>query len=342
MPKLYFLLVVTGLFASLFVQGQDEHLTLFHRAPLHYNPALTGISQYETRAGLNYRSQWASIDKAFSTMSAYADRSMEFGFDRVAAGIILMNDRSGLRRLNASKVKIAGAYHKRLGKHYLSAGIQPGLIYQSINDPTLPDNYDPATGDFVQTNLDGQWVNPLLFDLGAGMTYQYKADDWQVGLGQSALHLTQPNLTFLDDPDARLSMRHVTYSWARWSVSPHSSVHPRLLYMTQNQATEGMFSVSYDHEIYGELYDAATVSGGVALRNNFKGYDGRNLSKSLDVISILFGVGWENYRLDMSYDLNTTDLHEATQYRGAFELALTYMTGFVPSIQKIAIPCIRY
>jgi hypothetical protein len=229
-----------------------------------------------------------------------------------------------------------------LGKHYLSAGIQPGLIYQSINDPTVPDNYDPATGDFVRTQLDGQWVNPLLFDLGAGLTYEYKAGNWQVGLGQSALHLTRPNLTFMDDPDAKLSLRHVTYAWSRLPVGTEGSIHPRLLYLAQNQATEGMLSVSYDRQVHGELYGSALVSGGVAFRNNFKGADGRNLSKSLDAISILFGVGWENYRLDLSYDLNTTDLHEATQYRGAFELALTYMTGYIPTIQKIAVPCIRY
>src|SRR3954451_21884956 len=71
MPKVSFLLVF--LFILLKAKAQDPHFSQFFASPLTLNPALTGKFDGDLRVTGNYRNQWPTINRAFTTTTVSAD-----------------------------------------------------------------------------------------------------------------------------------------------------------------------------------------------------------------------------------------------------------------------------
>src|ERR687890_2099287 len=62
-------------FIFLFVKAnaQDPHFSQFFASPLTLNPALTGKFDGELRVAGNYRNQWPTINRAFTTTTVSVD-----------------------------------------------------------------------------------------------------------------------------------------------------------------------------------------------------------------------------------------------------------------------------
>src|SRR3954462_7934254 len=71
MSKVFFLLAFLATVVK--VEAQDPHFSQFFASPLTLNPALTGKFDGSIRVAGNYRNQWPTINRAFTTSTVSVD-----------------------------------------------------------------------------------------------------------------------------------------------------------------------------------------------------------------------------------------------------------------------------
>jgi len=84
-PK-YIALMLMILCLSGEIFSQDVEMSQYFSAPLHLNPALTGIS-YGPRVTLNYRNQWSSLGDGFNGGYTTYMTGFDMHIDKIRAGI---------------------------------------------------------------------------------------------------------------------------------------------------------------------------------------------------------------------------------------------------------------
>ncbi len=168
------------LFICLSAKAQDVHFSQFFNAPLFTAPSNTGNYNGDWRVMANYRSQWKEVAKPYTTQSIGADAQYYLHNERFSGGLYIINDKSG-GNLKVNKFFASIAYHKRLKKHQLHIGLQPGFVLKNIdyNSETYPNQLDWDKGMYnnqLPNNESGIGNQLNYFDLnmGGGWDYQFK------------------------------------------------------------------------------------------------------------------------------------------------------------------------
>lgn len=165
-----------------------------------YNPAAVGAGDLMRVYG-SHRMQFTGIMDA--PMTTYFSFSSPFviGKSQHGAGVKFVNDRFGL----FSNQSLYGeyAYKFRLGKGYLSIGVDAGFLnlsfaVDSINQDNIAqveDNaYHTVTDDAIPHASGQNGVSGMGFDMGVGV--YYSAPTWWAGVSYG--HLTSPELDWAD------------------------------------------------------------------------------------------------------------------------------------------------
>jgi type IX secretion system PorP/SprF family membrane protein len=165
-----------------------------------YNPAAVGEGDLMRVYG-SHRMQFTGIMDA--PMTTYFSFSSPFviGKSQHGAGVKFVNDRFGL----FSNQSLYGeyAYKFRLGKGYLSIGVDAGFLnlsfaVDSINQDNIAqveDNaYHTVTDDAIPRGNGQNGVSGMGFDMGVGV--YYSAPTWWAGVSYG--HLTSPELDWAD------------------------------------------------------------------------------------------------------------------------------------------------
>lgn len=175
-----------------------------------YNPAAAGEGDLMKAAGL-HRMQFTGIQGA--PMSTYFSFSspFEIGKTKHAAGVRFLNDMYGL--FSNQTFHVQYAYRHKLGKGYLSAGVDLGFVnmsfdVDSVNLSTISGvasegNYFTEVDDAIPRNTGGgneKGASGMGFDMGLGI--YYTTPTWWAGASYS--HLTQPTLQWSDLSEVRL------------------------------------------------------------------------------------------------------------------------------------------
>src|ERR1043165_4580018 len=87
------------LFFAFGAQSQDVHFSQIYETPLLLSPANTGFFNGYVRAIVNYRNQWASMNKAYQTMGLSLDGGLFKSKKRPAfmgIGFTLFRDQAGV------------------------------------------------------------------------------------------------------------------------------------------------------------------------------------------------------------------------------------------------------
>ena len=146
------------------------------------NPALSGLSSCTYRAALNYRNQWASIvgPSSYQTYAGSFDIGLfrqAFNYSMLGLGLMVFNDVSGDGALTNLTMMGSLAYHQNMGgrgAHYLSVGIQGGLVQKSVDYTNLVfEKYDRP--EWWDPNLpSGEYGSDAFsyFDLNAGVNWR--------------------------------------------------------------------------------------------------------------------------------------------------------------------------
>ena len=325
------------------IAAQDIHFTQFYRSNQTLNPALTGDFRGVVRAGMIYSDQWNSISpENFNSVVAFAERKFLVSDDYVNIGVMAASDKSGPVRMGNQLVEFTGAYHNKIGPVVLLSGLQAGVAVRSINSGTYPAQYNHYIGGFdpdlpnQESNLSKSSAN---FDLNAGLGWKYESEGFDIVVGQSIYHVNKPDVSLVEGYKWHLSPRYVTHASADVKITNAVALLPSTVFKRHNKATEFLLGSMVR---LGSPQQELRFLAGSFYRNNIRGYRSTEFGKNVDAVSLNLGLLVNSFNIGLAYDFNISDLHEASNYRGAFEFALTYTYGIQVQPDRKEIPCYRF
>lgn len=325
-------LITIGLCCSFLVVGaQDFHYSMFTMSPLTLNPALTGNFVGDIRVVNNYRMQWSTVSKAYTTYSLGADMPLarkdkkKGSPDFFAAGVNVNVDKAGSTALRNNYYGGTFSYNKSLdgfGGTYFSFGANLGFCQRSIS--------------LAGASWGAQW-NGIAYDgalatgEGAGIGDSYNFMDMGVGLavtstgnqrfrlsgGLAANHITRPRVDFLGQED-RLHMKISVHGKAEIALGESSNAWlvPSVLYVQQGPAR--LINVGV-----GAKYQFSERSRYTDYQNE-KSFTVGTMYRMADAFSAYFRLDIASVGVAFNYDLNTSKLTAASNGVGAFEFMLIY------------------
>ena len=330
--KYYLLLIL--FFACRISQSQDIHFSQYYFSPIELNPANTGNYDGDWRFVNNYRTQWKEIIKPFNTLALGFDKPIYIYNEKLSAGFQFINDKSG-GSLKVNEFLLSGAYHKSLNGNSLHGGLQVGYVTKRIDlsDLTFPDqlNWDNGTFDNSLPNHETGLNNSLNYlDMNAGVAWNKKFKKIEPSVGFSVFHFNYPKESFFGQTN-RLKPRKVLTTEVTYNLTRKIDLIPRWLLVGETKASEMLMGSNLKYKLNSS--SVPYIFTGVYFRDGFK--------RNTDAAIVTGGLRYKNFDCGISYDLNISQLHVATNYRGAFEIAIIY-TAPNTRLTKIQIPCERY
>ena len=326
------------------IGAQDIHFSQFYMAPLHLNPAMTGVMECTDRLSANYRNQWSSvITKPFQTYSVSYDKKFAVAqYDYAGAGLSIWGDQVGTANLSTYQARLSGSYSKYLGgdrrkAHYLVGGVEIAYTSRSINFDKLrwgiqhdgQGDWDPTILD--QENLENN--NYQYLDMGVGLLYFSRLSEFSsFYFGLSSSHINRPQQSFLDNNQVKLYSKYTVHGGAEFSLNENFSVLPGFVSFFQgpsfqlNAGTSARFYLS-NFEDFQESFQFGVWA---RMVNNYN-FDIENqmvvdgsTSFGVDAVILSARFDYQQFGVGFSYDINVSDLSEASNGRGGFELSLIY------------------
>lgn len=327
------IIILTALIVTLGLRAdaQDLHFTQYNMSGMQFNPAATGGFYGTFRVGGIYRSQWHNGfgTTLFSTPMLYIDAPVYRGFrkqDWFGVGMTYSQDNAGTLRIGRTSMLGSLSYHFSLDKkqrHVLTLGYQwgnHGFKVKNIQD-AVPE--DQITGG---SSLD--MINPEAESYqGSNLGLQFSsqlAEGSKLTVGAAMFRLSRARLSLLQSGGGgiggsnRIPSRFVVHGGLEQDVGEQFLVWPS--FMLQSQSGSG------DMELLIQ------AMGGVRLP--LKNQEANKPQEVLalaglgtrlgDALQVLIGGEYGPYRVGLAYDINTSDLSQATQNVGGFEIALSY------------------
>lgn len=336
--------LVAALALSMFTgKAQDVHFTQFNAAPLTVNPAFTGNFDGQYRASAIYRDQWRSVTVPFRTYAVSFDAPIVNDLtidDYLAAGVQLYNDRAGDGNLSNLTALASVAYHKFLGVNAnkaISVGFQGGYTQKSIDLSKLYFQDEFINGGF-QPGITGENINNKVnyFTVNAGISWAHMVGykfSYTLGLGANNLNQPQESFQRQQNSEVGLGMRYTGQLGIVAYVSEKLSLRPAVLYQSQSTASEIVAGNEF-HYILGNNPEIRNYTTAIFLGGWYR---------NQDAIMINAGIEFKGLRVGLSYDYNTSDLKNASNGNGGFEISLTYVAPHPLSFaRKLIYPCTRF
>lgn len=318
--KKILLLLVVSLVAK-FVSSQDINFSQFYDLPLLRNPSLAGLFSGDIRITSAYRSQWQSVTVPYRTFGLGLEYKKPIGQnsdDFFTYGLQISSDIAGDSRLSRTQVFPVFNYHKSLGNKntYLSAGILGGPVMQRF-DPTklsFDDQYvngaysaaNPTKQTFTSTKL-------TYWDAAAGLCFSSVAGEntrYYIGVGM--FHFSQPKVAFQKQNDIILNHKWVVNAGFAAPVSDAARIIFYADYFMQGGSRQAQGGLMLSHDLVQiDEEQKISVSGGMFYRGK-------------DALIPVVKLDYYQYSIGMSYDINSSKLKSASQYRGAYEFTLSY------------------
>ena len=308
--------------------GQDLHFSQYYNAPMLVNPANTGFNpDFDFRAGVNYRNQWASVGSPYKTMSAWGDvkllgNRIENGW--VGLGGMLWKDQAGSGSLTGTTGLVSLAYHQMLGYNsLLSGGFSVGYTQKRIDVTklTFDDQWNGVFFDANISSLEPFATNQVSYvDLQAGINYAYFAsENFYFNTGVSVMHINTPRETFFDASvsNNEISRRYNVFLNASVKVADTWILNPNIYVSMVGNSKEILAGINANRDL-GD-YGARQLIMGVYYRNN-------------DAIIPLFGYQINDLKMTFNYDATISSLSKSNLTRGAYEISIV-KSGIFPSSQ---------
>ena len=329
MKRILIIIFSVGTLTNL--SAQDFHYSMFTMSPLSLNPALTGNFSGDLRIVNNYRMQWGSISKPYTTYSFGGDAPLpkkdkrKSSPDFFAVGINVNVDKAGSTTLKNNQFFAMGSYNKSLdgtGATFFSIGFQAGIDQRSINlgasswDVQFNGlNYDPtlASGESALPN-----DNYVFGDYAAGIAFTSVANDrFKMNGGASVSHLSRPQINFLGGSDKLYMKIGVHYS-AQIALGQNSNAWllPQIQYIQQGPAR----LINIGTGMKFQLQERSHYTG----YQNDRAFSFGGMYRLKDAVSAYVRIDIGPIGAAFNYDINISQLTTASQGRGALEFMLIY------------------
>jgi type IX secretion system PorP/SprF family membrane protein len=332
----YLFLLISFLFYGFFSEAQDIHFSQFYTSPLNLNPAMTGFFDGSQRFTFQNKTQWESVTVPFTTLSASYDLPILKRYlkhDLFGGGIVINRDQEGDSKYGTTQINLSLSYIRsltRLNNQFVSFGLQAGAAQRTI--------------DYSQLIFDSQWdgnsFNPALptdeqfntrsfffFDISAG-SYWSIVDHNGNGLnaGIALFHINEPVQSLLGNDDIRLARKLLINGNAQLAVTNKIKLCSGILIMQQG---------TYNEIDIGSLVKLIKTPAEI----NYLALSCGLYYRVGDAFNLIAGLDFRDFSFGVSYDINTSNLVPASQYRGGLELTLMYILNKNKKNYVKKIPC---
>lgn len=332
-------------FSLLGARAQDVHFSQFNNAPMILNPALTGAFNAQHRIIANYRSQWGSIAKPYTTYALSYDcgllKSSNAGY--LGLGLQLFADQAGDLRMGIFQGNVSVAYHVRLSKnHYLTAGIQGGYSQRTIDDNAAQwdSQYDPYASEtnYFNSSLAGEAITTESFglaDFSGGMLWTFKNnatnmasnDEIKGNLGLAVYHINQPKQTFSDLKEKKMFMKYAVHTNIHFGIrNTNMAIVPSACVWFQGPSREILAGSMFRFRLQEKSrYTSFVTETALSVGAHYRFGDAVVAAAQFEV---------KNWLIGLSYDINTSKLASASKSMGGLEVALRYMCPLFQKTEK--------
>ena len=304
-------------------KAQDIHFSQFFETPLLRNPSLAGIFKGDIRVQSVYRSQWNNVTDAYRTGSFNIEykKPIGKGDDFLTIGGQVLYDRAGTIAMTSTHILPVLNYQKSLSTErnmYLSLGFMGGWVQRRIDQSKISSNsqyngteYDPNLGNgenFTKPSYS-------YLDASVGMSFntqlgQNVNNNIYAGLAYHHFNKSNKN-SFYGNIDREMVPKWVASLGIRINVSEESYCTLYGDYSKQSTYQETVAGLIYSYRL-GDPEDPRYVLHiGSMLR-----------LKDALIPVVKLDIG--HMAVSTSYDVNTSQLRNASYGRGGFEFALSY------------------
>lgn len=302
--------------------AQDPHFSQFFSSPLNLNPALTGKFFGEYRIAGNYRNQWPTINNAYTTGAVSADFHIMpnriSANDQWGVGLLGYTDNSAAGAVKFNYGSFSTAYHKGLdedGIHSLGAGFQVTYANMLINTTDLKFSDQLTNAGFTGVTsevFNNSTLKSSYIDVNAGILYNGSTSDRNnFYFGVSMYHINRP-AQYFTGANYILNPRTTIHGGGYFPVGQRTTLHLSALQMLQGGASETMVGGALQFMADPDAYKPTSLYIGSWVRFN-------------DAVIPYLGLEFNDLRLGITYDYNSSSLKTASMNRGGIELSLIYI-----------------
>jgi len=292
-----------------FIFAQDANFSQNQQSTFMRHPASISQIHCGELLSASYRSQWFNLPDANRTISVgYAKKMKTFAL----GGSILHND-AGMASLKTSRVAFNLSYQKVLNaqKDQVAIGMSGGLLQQRFDAELLHFDNQYVEGKGFDTQLGSREdlststeLTPS-YAVGLLLVKHFREIKFSTGLSVSNFHT--PQIKFTDYQKEHYPTRMSAYGNVLIPVSDLIKLEAYGAWSQQSMAAETIVGA----KVHFDMSSHKGVRFGVANRIN-------------DAFIFEIGTTIQHTNIALSYDMNYSGLHVATQSRGAIELSASF------------------
>lgn len=302
------------------VYGQDINFSQFYELPLLRNPALAGIYKGDIKTTTAFRNQWENI-VPYQTQAIAVETKFPItptSDDYISIGMQMTNDVAGDGRLGKTQLLPVFAFHKIISysrNTYLTAGFIGGGASQRFDPTRLRFDDQFINGAYSSTNPTAQsFTNTSInyWDGALGLSLSSDFGNNRYYIGGAYFHFNKPKVAFTALNDIRLNPKFV--------LNAGLSI-----------ATSEVDFVTFYGDFFAQGGNRMTQAGAIFKHTMMEGMEDQTLALSLggfyrwnDAFIPLVKLDYYNLALGLTYDININRLRSASQFRGGYELTLSY------------------
>jgi type IX secretion system PorP/SprF family membrane protein len=321
------------------IHAQDTHFSQLLSTPVITNPANTGFSDEPIRFATDYRNQWASIGVPFNTFYSSFDTKLNIKNQLFGLGLAIIHDQSSILGLSAEKAYLSISYTRFFKTHQFVIGIQPGIVYKyyNLNEITLGSQFDHSISRF-DPNLPSREYNlndnMRYIDFNIGLLWRAHIKTLIPIAGISLAHLNRPVESFImDNSGARLPVKLTLHGQLIIPINSKYDISPCFLFSYTPGARE-LLTGAIGGYYPGNFFIPVKK---IYAMNLYR----INPVRNIDAIILGGGIKFSKIDIGISYDINISSLSNATNYNGAFEIAIIF-TGGGQRLRSGVEPCVIY
>ena len=283
-------------FVSFKICGQDVHFSQFMETKSVVNPALIGFQDEDYQAHFQRRSQWSSVTVPFNTFSISLNAKNVY--QNLSVGATFLNDVAGDSHFSTDGLSFSIINSFDSKNNLFSLALLSGFYQRSVNFSNLI---------FLEhENINN--TNFIFFDIGIGTSNFRKIDKNSAFLvGASAFHLNRPNQSLIGSDEIYLQPKYVVHATYFNELTNKIIITPTFYFSSQLSDKEMIVGTGFSYKVRKEL------------NLNLGSY-----SRLHDALIVSFGLQKENLEVNISYDINTSTLANASNNIGGFEFSVSY------------------
>lgn len=303
-----------------FMHAQDIHFSQFNGSLLNLSPGHTGLFDGDYRLSAIYRGQWYAVPVSYSSFSMNGEMRYKPDLGKphaVGIGVLFNNDHAGYANYGGNQFYGSASYiymARADSSLIVTIGANFGLCSLGFDYTKM--TFDKQFNGFqfdpgLPTGENFGRTSQQYFDFNIGSVAQYvlnRKHKFSYALG--VYHLTRPKLALQGN-----DVRYVDYKFSNClgytsPIAERTDIVAEALISNQSRYYELIPHVGLKY--YMSRPENKAVSAGVCYRTR-------------DALVVRAGYSNKTLLSGIAYDINLSRFNIASNYRGAFEVFVTYV-----------------